>query len=37
MLNQFSALENRLIRVLREVQAGQRALTLGPGEKPGTA
>ncbi len=27
VLNQFSALETRLIRVLREVQAGQHALT----------
>jgi vacuolar-type H+-ATPase subunit H len=37
VFNQFSALESRLIRVLREVQAGQRTLTQGPGEKPGTA
>ncbi len=37
VLNQFSALESRLIRVLREVQAGQRTLTQGPGDKPGTA
>jgi vacuolar-type H+-ATPase subunit H len=36
VLNQFSALESRLIRVLREVQAGQRTLTQGPGDKPGT-
>lgn len=36
VINQFSALESRLIRVLREVQAGQRTLTLGPGDKPGT-
>jgi len=36
VLNQFSALESRLIRVLREVQAGQRTLTLGPGERSGT-
>jgi vacuolar-type H+-ATPase subunit H len=34
VLNQFSALESRLIRVLREVQAGQRSLTQGPGERP---
>lgn len=27
VLNQFAALEARLVRVLREVQAGQRALT----------
>jgi vacuolar-type H+-ATPase subunit H len=37
VLNQFSALESRLIRVLREVQAGQRALTHSPGDKPGNA
>lgn len=37
VLNQFSALESRLIRVLREVQAGQRTLTQGTGEKPGSA
>ncbi len=37
VFNQFSALESRLIRVLREVQAGQRTLTQGPGDKPGTA
>ena len=37
VLNQFSALESRLIRVLREVQAGQRSLTQEPGEKSGTA
>jgi vacuolar-type H+-ATPase subunit H len=36
VINQFSALESRLIRVLREVQAGQRTLTLGPGDKPVT-
>jgi hypothetical protein len=36
VFNQFSALESRLIRVLREVQAGQRSLTQGPGDKPGT-
>ena len=36
VLNQFSALESRLIRVLREVQAGQRSLTQGSGEKPGS-
>jgi vacuolar-type H+-ATPase subunit H len=37
VLNQFSALESRLIRVLREVQAGQRALAQqAPGEKTGT-
>jgi vacuolar-type H+-ATPase subunit H len=36
VINQFSALESRLIRVLREVQAGQRTLTQGPGERPGT-
>jgi vacuolar-type H+-ATPase subunit H len=34
VLNQFSGLESRLIRVLREVQAGQHALTQGPGDKP---
>jgi vacuolar-type H+-ATPase subunit H len=34
VLNQFSSLESRLIRLLREVQAGQRALTQGPGERP---
>ncbi len=33
VLNQFSGLESRLIRVLREVQAGQIALTQGPGDK----
>lgn len=33
VLSQFSALESRLIRVLREVQGGQRALTQGPGER----
>lgn len=33
VLNQFSALESRLIRVLREVQAGQRALTQPPAEQ----
>lgn len=27
VLNQFSALESRLIRILREIQAGQRALS----------
>ena len=37
VINQFTALESRLIRVLREVQAGQRTLTQGPGDKPGTA
>jgi vacuolar-type H+-ATPase subunit H len=37
VLSQFSALESRLIRVLREVQAGQRALTHGPSDKPGNA
>ena len=37
VLNQFSALESRLIRVLREVQAGQRTLTQGPGDKPESA
>jgi vacuolar-type H+-ATPase subunit H len=37
VINQFSALESRLIRVLREVQAGQRTLTQGQGDKPGTA
>jgi vacuolar-type H+-ATPase subunit H len=37
VLNQFSALESRLIRVLREVQAGQRTLTHEPGDKPGSA
>lgn len=37
VLNQFSALESRLIRVLREVQAGQHALTHGTGDKPGAA
>lgn len=35
VLSQFSMLESRLIRVLREVQAGQRSLTQG--EKPGSA
>jgi len=33
VLSQFSALESRLIRVLREVQAGQRSLTQGPSER----
>ena len=33
VLNQFSGLESRLIRVLREVQAGQHALTQGQGDK----
>lgn len=32
ILNQFTMMEARLMRVLREVQAGQRALTRGPGE-----
>jgi hypothetical protein len=33
VMNQFQALEARLIRVLREVQAGQRALTPPAGER----
>jgi len=37
VLGQFSALESRLIRVLREVQAGQRTLTQGAGDKSGSA
>lgn len=37
ILNQFNALEGRLIRVLREVQAGQRALSQGPGERSESA
>jgi vacuolar-type H+-ATPase subunit H len=37
VLSQFSALESRLIRVLREVQAGQRTLTQGAGDKTGAA
>ena len=37
VLNQFSALESRLIRVLREVQAGQRSLTQGPEERAESA
>jgi vacuolar-type H+-ATPase subunit H len=36
VFNQFSALESRLIRVLREVQAGERSLAQGPGERSGT-
>jgi hypothetical protein len=36
IVNQFAALEARLIRVLREVQAGQRALTLPPAERENT-
>jgi len=37
VLNQFSALESRLIRVLREVQAGQRVLTQPPAERTDSA
>lgn len=33
VLNQFNAMESRLIRVLREVQAGQRSLTQPPAER----
>jgi hypothetical protein len=36
VVNQFAALEARLIRVLREVQAGQRALTQPPAERDNT-
>ncbi len=32
VLNQFNTLESRLIRVLREVQAGQRSLTQAPAD-----
>ncbi len=42
VLNHFVSLESRLIRLLREVQAGQRALTQPPadgegGQRPGAA
>lgn len=33
VLNQFSILESRLLRILREVQAGERALSQGPGDR----
>jgi vacuolar-type H+-ATPase subunit H len=35
ILNQFTMMEARLMRVLREVQAGQRALTRGQGGDEG--
>jgi vacuolar-type H+-ATPase subunit H len=36
VLNQFSALESRLVRVLREVQAGERALTQAASDRAGS-
>lgn len=37
VINQLSALEARLLRVLREVQAGQRSLAKGTAEQTDTA
>ena len=36
VLNQFSVLESRLLRILREVQAGERALSQGQGDRAET-